>query len=119
MALPKKGLRKITVDNFRYAWSATGNDGDINVSVAPLDNVGQLLSTAFGYHSSVVAPLVREDGLVIGYSLKQQLTITPYIIRQVIQYALGLGWNPKEKGAQFNVPGIEEKIDLRLPGENR
>ena len=118
MALPKKGLRKITVDNFRYAWSATGNDDFISVSVAPLDNVGQLLSTAFDYHSKATAPLIREDGLLIGFAYEQQLTITPYIIRQLIQHALSVGWNPTAKGPQFNLRSVEDLLDLRLSDEH-
>ncbi|MCP4180142.1 MAG: hypothetical protein GY756_20450 [bacterium] len=41
MTLPKKGLRKIIVDNFQYGWSATGNAGWISLSVSPLNNPGQ------------------------------------------------------------------------------
>ena len=118
MALPKKGLRKITVDNFRYAWSATGNDGWISLSIAPLDNLGQLLTTAFGYHSKVVGELRRPTGEHIGYSVKQQLLVTPYIIRQIIQTALKKGWQPAVKGPPFSLPGVEKIIDLRLTDEH-
>jgi len=112
MALPKKGLRKITVGNFRYAWSATGNDDFISLSIVPFDNEGQLLSTAFGYHAKTVSVSHSADGRRTTSTI-QQLIITPYIVRQVIEYALLKGWNPRKKGPQLNLP-VEEAIDLRL-----
>lgn len=113
MALPKKGLRKITVDEMRYGWSATGNDGWISLTVAPLNNGGQILTTAFNYHHKVVEEGISENGGT-WRSLEQQLIITPYIVRQSIQYALKKGWNPSEKGPQFTLAGIENHIDLRI-----
>jgi len=113
MALPKKGLRKITVGDFRYAWSATGNDGWISLSVAPLDNQGQLVTTAFGYHSAVTGISEGPNGNKITHT-KQQLIITPHIVRQVIEYALKDGWNPAKPGPQLNLRNVEAKLDLRL-----
>jgi hypothetical protein len=46
--------------------------------------------------------------------MKQQLVITPHIVRQVVEYALKQGWNPSEKGPQLNLRDIEDKLDLRL-----
>ncbi|WP_310395023.1 hypothetical protein [Hymenobacter sp.] len=117
MALPKKGLRKITVDNFRYAWSATGNDGWISLSIAPLDNVGQLLTTVFDYHSKIVGELRTPTGKHLGYATKQQLLITPFIIRQIIQIALKKAGN-QPRSPPFNLPGVENMIDLRLVDEH-
>ncbi len=113
MTLPKKGLRKITVDGFHYAWSAKGNDGGISLTVAPLYNEGQILTTEFDYHSKVVDGGILEDGSKWRTSI-QQLIVTPYIVRQVIEYALKNGWNPLEKGPQLNIYPIEDKIDLRI-----
>ena len=121
MALPKEGLQRITVDNLRYARSATGNDGYIRVTVAPSDNVGQLLSTTFGYHSKAIAPLIRSDGSLIGFAHEQQLIITPYIVRQVIRYALSMSWNPLKKALQFRIftSEIEVITGWRLSDEHR
>jgi hypothetical protein len=112
MSLPKKGLRKITVDNFCYAWSATGNDDFISLSVVPFDKEGQLLSTAFGYHAKAVGETYTSDGHKTIHT-KQQLVITPYIVRQVIEYALQKGWNPQKKGPQLRLH-VEAAINLRL-----
>ena len=113
MALPSKGLRKITVGKSRYAWSATGNDGWISLIIAPLSNPGQLVTTALGYHSKATSSTQTPDGRQIIHT-KQQLIITPYIVRQVIECALQEGWNPKEKGPQLVLHNVEGKIDLRL-----
>ena len=118
MALPKKGLRKITVNDCRYTWSATGNDEVIHLSILSLDKPSRLLTTMFGYHSKVTGNLHDATGKVIGYSAKQQLIITPYIVRQVVQHALDQGWNPKEEGSQLCLPNIEEMIDLRLTNQD-
>jgi len=118
MALPKKGLRKITVNDCRYTWSVTGSDYAIYLSIVPLDNLSRLLRTSFGYHSKLIEELHDTDGKTIGYSTRQQLIVTPYIVRQVIQYALGEGWNPKENGPQLYLPNTEEMIDLRLTNED-
>jgi hypothetical protein len=113
MALPNKGLRKITIGKSRFAWSATGNDGWISLTIAPLNNLGQLVTTAFSYHSKATSITQTLDGRQIIHA-KQQLIITPYIVRQVIEYALQEGWNPQEKGPQFVLHNMEGKIDLRL-----
>jgi hypothetical protein len=111
MALPKKGLRKITVDNVRYAWSATGNDDYIGLIVISLDKEGQVLSTGFSYHTTVT------DGY---YSFEKQMPdsqlfiVTPGIVRQVIEYALLKGWKPLVKGPHFYLADKGQLI-LRLP----
>jgi hypothetical protein len=111
MALPKKGLRKITVDNVRYAWSATDNDEYIGLTVISLDKEGQVLSTGFSYHTGVT------DGY---YSFEEQTSdrqpfiITPGIVRQVIEYALLKGWKPLVKGPHFYLADKGQLI-LRLP----
>lgn len=114
MALPKKGLRKITVSDFKYAWSATGNDDFISLTIAPLWQAGQLLSTAFGYHSTVIEEIQMPDGTTIRHG-QQRLRVTPFLVRQIIEYALRNGWQPEGKG-QFYLPeAVERVIDLRLP----
>jgi hypothetical protein len=113
MALPKKGLRKITVDNVEYAWSATGNDGYVHLTVAPLDKEGQLLSTWFDYHPPVAGDYYsfEEPSLI---QKEQHFIITPGIVRQVIDYALQKGWNPQVKGPLFHLAGKGHLV-LRLP----
>lgn len=112
MALPKKELRKITVDNTRYAWSATGNDGYINLSVALLNKEGQILSTGFDYHLPVIGDYYsfEEPSLIQN---EQHFIITPGIVQQVIEYALQKGWTPHVKGPHFHLANKGHSI-LRL-----
>jgi hypothetical protein len=112
MALPKKGLRTITVNNDRYAWSATGSDYGINLIIALLGKEGQILSTLFDYHP----PAADSYYSFVGQPLdeEQHFIITPIIVRQVIEYALQKGWNPQVKGPHFHPAGKGHLI-LRLP----
>jgi hypothetical protein len=113
MTLPSKGLRKILVDDMRYAWSATGNDGRIGLTIAPLEGDGQILRTSFGYHSKLIRKIVKSDGSSIE-NYRQQFVITPFIVRQVIEYGLDNGWHPSKKGKQIYIENMDEKIDLNI-----
>ena len=93
MALPKKGLRKIVVNDPKFAWSATGNDDYINLSIVPFEKNGQLLTSNFKYHFKQISQTGLEDGSKVTH-LKQQFIITPFIVRQVILYGLINGWTP-------------------------
>lgn len=111
MALPKKGLREITVNNVRYAWSATGNDEYIGLTVISLDKEGQLLSTGFNYHTEVAGGYYFFEGQI---SDRPPFIITPGIVRQVIEYALLKGWKPLVRGPHFYLADKGQLI-LRLP----
>lgn len=113
MALPKKGLRKITVENVRYVWNTTGNDGWISLSIRHIDGDGQLLTAVFDYHSEKIGEFTLLDNSV-GTSWKQRMLITPFIVRQVILYALTQGWTPTQKAPQLNLGSLDGVIDLRL-----
>ncbi|MEM8955587.1 MAG: hypothetical protein AAGD22_15645 [Verrucomicrobiota bacterium] len=112
MAYPKKGLRKITVHDRRYLWSAKGTDWDISLHVMADADDGQVLSAPFPYLQDRTD---FEDGSAM---LDNQFVITPYTVREVILYALDHGWKPLERGAPLHIPDIEDKIDLRL-GQNK
>lgn len=112
MTLPKKGLRKITVENIKYAWSVIGNDGWIGLSVIPLKVQNNLLTASFDYHSRAIERTVTNVVPEV-IALRQQLVITAYIARQVILYALSVGWEPNVKGAILNLGGMDDKVDLR------
>ena len=111
MALPKKGLRKITVNNVRYAWSATGNDNYIGLIVISLDKEGQVLSTGFDYNTGVTGGYYSFEGQTPD---RQPFIITPGIVRQIIEHALLKGWKPLVKGPHFYLADKGQLI-LRLP----
>lgn len=109
MALPKKGLRKITIYDKVYGWSATGNDGWISLSIALLEGNGQLLTAQFDYHHKEISIHTTADGTTIT-DVQRQLIITPHIVKQVIEYALQQGWTPAEKKPQMNLGDMDDKI---------
>jgi hypothetical protein len=107
MTLSKKQRRKIVVEGKTYFWQATGNDGWIDLCVTGEVKGGQKLLTRFDYQYSPVAPPSP------GEIYADQFVVTPYIVRQVIEFALGAGWKPFEKGSDLILP-VDDKIDLRL-----
>jgi len=113
MALPKKGLRNIVVDNVKYAWNTTGNDGWISLSIITIKQPNRLLTASFHYHSKVTHEYIMPNGGK-AQGLKQQICITGYIVRQVILYALNTGWDPAKDVAVLNLGAMDDKVDLRL-----
>lgn len=111
--IPKKGHRKITVENKRYVWNVTGNDGWLSLCIVPLKQQGNLLTASFGYHSVMVGTSTTQDGGPVLH-MKQGLIITGYVVRQVILYALNAGWEPLVKGPLLNLGNMDDRINLRL-----
>lgn len=100
MTLPKKGSRRIVVDNIAYRWAIrrkpTYNEalGDRNTQAAVelYDNPRSTLLVYF--------PWVRNDSWM---TLTAQPPITPNLIEQCIREAIAGGWSPDEKGGAFQV----------------
>ena len=113
MALPKKGLRNINVDDVKYAWRVTGNDDYIDLYIFPIKQPNRLINARFDYHSKVTREYILPDGIK-GYSLKQQISITSYIVRQVILYAIETGWGPMADVAVLYLGAMDDKVDLRI-----
>ena len=113
MAFPKKGLRKITVDGIRYAYNITGNDGWISFSIGMLNENGELLTGALNYNENMVTNFAK-NGKPESWSLYQRIKVTPNTIRQVIEYGLKKGWNPKTNKGQMALGNMDDKIDLNL-----
>ena len=110
MALPKKDRRKITVDGHQYFWIASGNDDFIHLIICSANVPGQKLLAQFDYHSFHI---ITADST----QLKQTLSITPFIVRQVIQYGINSGWTPEKKNSDLGLGFLDNKIDLKLKPE--
>lgn len=111
MAFNKKKKRKITVNENEFYWSATGNDGWITLTVMADVQGASKLICHFGYHQ---IPVKLENHLINAVALTNQFVITPYTVRQVIEYALSQNWQPFEKGKILRLGSMDDKIDLRL-----
>ena len=111
MAFTKKKKRKISVGGKEYFWSVTGNDGWISLTIMADVQGGSRLVCHFDYHQ---IPIKIEIYPLNTIFLTNQFVITPYTVRQVIEYALTQDWKPFEKGADIFLGSLDDKIDLRL-----
>ena len=109
MAFNKKKKRTITVSNQKYFWCASGNDGFINLFIMIDSQGSQKLNCKFEYHQD------RIYGIDGSCQLTNQFIITPFIVRQVILYAIKEEkWEPCENTGMLDLGYLDEKIDLRL-----
>jgi hypothetical protein len=108
MTVPRKGFRRITVGNVKYWWKTAGEDYGISLIIAGESREGQVLTAGFDYHHKLIKE--DHDG---GKWYKQQITITPFMVRQVIELGLKNGWKPDVKGENIYLD-IEGKIEIRL-----
>ena len=97
MTLPKKGSRSISIDGCEFRYKVSGNDGWIDVLIELEAGRGQKLKAVFDYHTEL-----SEGGM-----RHQERKVTPSIIRQLIQHALSIGWQPEVGG----------EADLLVDGE--
>jgi len=118
MAFPKKGLRKITVDDTKYAYSITGNDDYISLSIGLLEKNGEILKGSFSYNENRITNFGK-DGKPTSWSLYQRIKVTPDTIRQVIRYSLDNGWNPFQNKGEFWLYDVDNKVDLNLKEETK
>ena len=68
---------------------------------------GQILHCTLSYHYD-------ETPQGNGIALSNPLIVTPYIIRQTIDYGLTQGWQPLLLGPELRLGRIDNQIDLRL-----
>ena len=99
MALPTKGSKTISVDNIRYRWVVTPQDGCILLvvqqRVARRARAGKLLVTSdyeptFGRDPD---PVRRGIAINVG---AMTLAITPEFVRRAIQFGRTCGWSTSQ-----------------------
>ncbi len=107
MAIPKKGTRKIIVDNIVYRWlirrkatygQADYGNGKIHVAIELEQNPG---TTLF---------IITDRGHPKDYNTITVVPVTPSDISNWIKQALALDWKPETKDSQFS--GFIEKGKL-------
>jgi len=96
MALPKKGSRKIKVATIDYLWMVKDNGKQINLIISPIENGAKIL-TSFNYNLGPALFIVK-----------------PYIVKEVILYAIKKGYSPTKKSKELNLGYILEKPDFKL-----
>ena len=111
MMFSKKNKRKIIINGYAYYWSSTGDDSWINLYVMTEVPSSPKLICYFEYHNDQET---FEHKGIKGAHLTNQFVITPYIVRQAIEYGLANGWEPFTRGKDLYLGHIDHKIDLRL-----
>lgn len=107
MAKSKKEARNIVVQDVKYRWRATGNDGWISLVVWPDDLPGPTIACSLDYHHTSTP---MGNGVT---ALTQQIVVTNRIVRQVIEYAVReFDYDPHTKGKQVNHRHVDKAIDL-------
>jgi hypothetical protein len=99
MTIPKKGSRKIIVDNIEYRWRVRHKgtymqdvfESFLTASVELYENPQNALLVEF--------PWVRFDA----YIGDAKQPVTPKLIESCIKTALSQGWKPNEKGKTFQL----------------
>lgn len=103
MAMPKKGARKIVVDNVAYRWRIRSEgSGEHNVTVV----VEEVTDSG-----SVCTLVVDTSVPYVDYWLtgEFQTVIAPAAIAKYIRMGLEKGWKPLQKGKPF-VMVVDEEV---------
>ena len=107
MAKSSKGARHIVVEDVKYRWRATGNDGYISLAVWPEELPGSTITSTFSYDQTLIP---QGDGSA---SATRQIVITSRIVRRVIEYAARAhGYDARANARQLDLRDMGDKIDL-------
>ncbi|HAS42806.1 MAG TPA: hypothetical protein DCS93_20155 [Microscillaceae bacterium] len=130
MAIRRKGCRHITVDGVKYRWVVKFTGGCGYTFCCPEHNTllieqvgpknGQILGAVFDTHKrhlQSIKSLKSSESLQQAFLkdevFSQRLSITPYIVKQVINVALKqYDWQPTQKKPIFYLPNPDALIDL-------
>jgi|GEM_PF-6454465 len=103
MSLPKKGSRKINVDNNSYLWKAKSNGKKINLTIVPIENGKKILANFNSENDVFNNPFI----------------ITPYVTRMVILFAIENGYLLNESSKEMNLGDLTKKLKLDLSGARK
>lgn len=88
MAFPKKGTRKITLEGNVYSYFVSLPEPFLTVYVQKVEGKCALL--------------------IVYFHLQ---TITPHIIRQVIELGIADGWQESDESGEFRMGYLDDRID--------
>lgn len=109
MAISKKGKRKIIVGKDEFYWISDFQADILRLTIMTEEKTNSRLICDFEYKDFWL--YFKE--IVEGKDIKiTSWLLSPKIVRQVIDYAILNGWKPFEKGKDFVIQDIENKIDL-------
>ena len=88
MAFPKRGTRKITLEGTVYSYFVSQQEPHVTIYIQRVEG---------------------KCALLIAYFHLQ--TITPRIIRQVIEMGIAEGWQESDASREFRMGHLDDKID--------
>jgi hypothetical protein len=117
MAIPRKGSKKIQVNDLTFRWKVSEQEPVIldklwttaNLSISPETRSGSTLTVELRKPIQVMFEL--EKSIPIS-SISMQ--ITPKIVAACIQYALQIGWQPMVSGKPKFIPFSEIETSLQI-----
>jgi len=105
MALPKKGFRKIIVDENQFLWKVRKkiswneiHNEPLGIPIQHIDG-GQLLTVYIGYSRSY-------------FDKNNEFPITPALIEKCIRQAINEGWKFKEKGKHLKLDYSDIALEI-------
>jgi len=105
MTLPKKGIKKITIDDRKYGWSVKSVDEGLNLSIVPMERQDNLLS---------VFLCSQIEQLPDGNERISNLLITKNVLHQIVEIGLEMGWKPLGEKGIMHLRGIDNRIKGKM-----
>ena len=117
MTISKKNKRKIIIGQNVFHWIYKYEKDALRLTVMTDEKTHSRLICDFSYKELNIYfwELVKDDdfykdkGLFITPGV-----LTPYVVKRTIDLAIGAGWKPFEKGENFTLKNIENKIDINF-----
>jgi hypothetical protein len=91
----KKGFREITVEGICYRWRLRTGVDDGRVTLQASDSGGQ--------QAIIAVRGARDPWLCIEQCSPELTTVSPKIVRRMIQQALAAGWQPAQPGTTIKL----------------
>lgn len=117
MAISKKSKRKITVGKDVFYWISDFQKDILRLTVMTEEKSNSRLICDFSYKNLNIYfwELVKNDDSYkdIGLWITEGV-LTPWVVRQIIDYGIANGWKPFEKGKDFIVKDIEANLDINF-----
>ena len=89
MSLAKRTSRTLSINGVRYRWAVSPDSGYLWLVVEHAHRPGQRIEAKFVYHD-----VVQPDG---AFS-EQRRSVSPGVVRAVVEHALANGWQPEQGG---------------------
>ena len=117
MAFNQRNKRKITVGENVFFWLYKFEEEALRLIILTDEKTHSRLICDLKYKNLNLyfRELIKNDDFYKDKFLMISAgVLTPWVVRQVIDYALEKGWKPFEKGADFVITDIEDKIDINF-----